>query len=196
MFRIATVFTKMTVLAVIGLLATAPTSDAQFRFAYGNHGGTRVGVSVGQPYYGGYYGGRGFYGSPYYQPYYPYGSTYSPYYVTPGYYYQPGYDYLAPTTNYQSFYPPNDYVDQAQMNNTASIQVVCPPNAELWFNGVKTQQTGAVRYFATPPLSGSTNSYEIRASWTDSSGAPVTQVRNINVTPNQQSVVNFTQANK
>jgi uncharacterized protein (TIGR03000 family) len=195
MYRFGSLFGKAAVLAVLGLFLVAQTSDAQVRFSYGSggHGGTRIGVGIGQPYYGGYYGGYGHYGSPYYySPYnYGYANQYysTPYYSTPYYYSDPLYYGYTPTTStYQSFYPPNM---PAQADNTAVIQVMCPPNAELWFSGYKTQQTGSTRIFQTPPLSGNSNSYELRATWTDQNGTPVTKTRTVQVTPNQQSVVNF-----
>src|SRR5207245_10829800 len=116
----------------------------------------------------------------------PYSGTYgSPYYG--GYYYnQPSYNYGDPSYNY--FQPSYGYVDSArptpyyypetsagagedQDPNVAMLQVRVPENAEIWFAGSKTNQTGPVRHFVSPSLQpGRTFTYEIRARWTDASG--------------------------
>jgi uncharacterized protein (TIGR03000 family) len=186
MFKSTLLFAKLAVLATAVVLMTAGESQAQ-RF-----GGGRGGFGGGRGGYGGYggygggfgvygvYGGYGGYG---YQPYYSgYGSYgYSPYNVygsTPYYYseswvpYQ-GYSPVTPaTTTYQSYYPPQS----DQTNNTAMVEVTCPPNAQLWFDNTATAQTGTNRHFATPPLSpGQTYTYEIRATWTQPDGTPMTK---------------------
>ena len=65
------------------------------------------------------------------------------------------------------------------------------PNAELWFNGVKTQQTGTKRTFTTPELApGKVYSYEIRARWMEK-GQEYDQTRTVTVQPGAQVVFAF-----
>jgi uncharacterized protein (TIGR03000 family) len=207
---------KVAALAAAILLGTAATSEAQhhgggshgggWHGGGGHHGGVNWGVSIGTPYFGAYYGspywggyGRGYYGGygyypSYgyaYEPYY-YGYGYSPYYYTasPYYnYYDSPVGYVQPGTSYQSFYPP-DYT--TQQNNSANILVIVPPNAEIWFDGKKTSQTGQERMFVTPELTpGKSFSYEVRATWMDSKGNAVTQTRTVMVEAGKRSTVNF-----
>jgi uncharacterized protein (TIGR03000 family) len=50
---------------------------------------------------------------------------------------------------------------------TAYIDLQVPESAEMWFQGVKTRQTGGLRKFESPPLpSGQAFAYEIRVRWT------------------------------
>jgi len=180
---------KVAVSALVLLFASAQTSEAQVRAFVGgggHRGGTQWGVSIGTPYYSGgaYRGGYG-YGAPY-----GYNYGYAPYYGSQSYYYTaPATVYVPPVTTYQSsYYPPIAY----QPDNTATIEVVVPAGAQLWIDGNSTSQTGTVRYFTTPPLTpGQTFTYDVRASWPDSSGAPATQQRTVQVQAGQQSVVNF-----
>ena len=173
---------------VAGLIAAALSlvaverSDAQFRFSIGG-GSSRI--TIGRPYYGGGYGYGGRYNN---YGYYPYNYGYSGNYA-PGWYGNPGYSYYPPVNNY---YVTPPVPPPAPMSSTATIEVHVPANADLWFDGTKTTQTGTTRVFVTPPLmAGSTNSYELRATWMDANGAPVTEARMIQVQPGQQSVVSL-----
>jgi uncharacterized protein (TIGR03000 family) len=66
-----------------------------------------------------------------------------------------------------------------------------PANAELWFGGVKTRSTGAVRKFQSPPLAdGGRYSYEVRARWQEN-GRTVTQRQRVLVTPGANITVRF-----
>jgi uncharacterized protein (TIGR03000 family) len=188
---------KSLVLATVGLLAATETCQAQVGVWYGGRGG-RVGVSVGQPYYGNYWGdgwGRGYYGG--YYPAYGYGGFYSPYaygYSMP-YYYDANPTFWS-NNSYQSFYPP-DGSQGFRTSNTATIEVMVPGDAQLWFDDNKTQQTGPMRIFETPPLTeGKSGTYEIRATWTDPSGQSVTKTRTVQIAPNQHSKVNFLEADR
>jgi uncharacterized protein (TIGR03000 family) len=212
---------------VVPLLA-AEKSFAQFGFGR-YRDGRGFGVSVGNPYYGGYgwgYGGYG-YGTGWYGPGYGYGSSYnlpSAYYTYPGSYsgtyyagnyYTPSYNgtsyapgstyspttlypsqmvaattgttgYLGGMRNTQSFYPPN-----MQDNRTAMISVQTPPDAEIWFEGEKTSQTGTSRLFRSPPLEAGQNySYDVKARWMEN-GKPVEQTRNVRVRAGEMAQVNF-----
>ena len=193
---------KLLVVAALGLLVAAETCQAQVGVWYGGGQGGRVGVSVGQPYYGNYgnyWGGdlgRGYYGG--YYPAYGYGGYYSPYgygYSMPYYYEQN--PMFAPSSSNQSFYPPDVSQSFVRTPNAATIEVMIPSNAQLTFDNNKTQQTGPMRFFETPPLTeGKTGTYELRASWTDPSGQPVIRTRTIQVSPNQHFRVNFMEADQ
>jgi uncharacterized protein (TIGR03000 family) len=55
----------------------------------------------------------------------------------------------------------------AATSNVARISVAVPSDdAEVWFQGVKTSQTGTERLYESPPLKpGSEYTYQIRARW-------------------------------
>jgi uncharacterized protein (TIGR03000 family) len=77
-------------------------------------------------------------------------------------------------------------------DNTAHIRMKLPANAEVWFEGVKTSQTGPVRDFVSPPLdSGKSFDYQIRVRWTEN-GQPVEQQRTVTVRANGWTVVDCT----
>jgi uncharacterized protein (TIGR03000 family) len=223
-------FTFVVAAAMVVPLLAAEKSFAQFGFGRYRDGGG-FGVSVGNPYYGGYgwgYGGYAPYGysTGWYGPGYVYGSSYnwpSAYYrpgaypgnyyagsyYTPSYYgtsYAPGYTYSPTTlypsqmvasttgttgylggmTNTQSFYPPN-----VQDNRTAMVNVQVPPDAEIWFEGEKTSQTGASRLFRSPPLeTGQNYSYDVKARWMEN-GKPIEQTRTARVRAGEMAQVNF-----
>jgi uncharacterized protein (TIGR03000 family) len=55
---------------------------------------------------------------------------------------------------------------KARPDNRARIWLRVPANAEVWFEGVKTRQSGTERYFYSPPLTpGLTYAYEVEARW-------------------------------
>jgi len=198
---------KAAVVAATVMLAAPAPADAQFGFysGGGGKGGNRWGISIGQPnYYGGNNYGGNRYGSPYYNQgygyqgypgyYRPYGYNsygYSPYNQGSYYYSQPAPVYITPVTN-QSYYPP-ETVTPAPAAAPATVEVRVPADAELWFDGTKTSQTGSQRIFATPPLPpGQAFTYEVRATWM-SGGAPMSQIRKVQVQAGQTSVVTFTE---
>jgi uncharacterized protein (TIGR03000 family) len=138
-------------------------------------------------WYGGWY-------NPWYYGDYPYG----------GY---PGYTsfYNGPTTYSDETYngepsPADGYTqDNAQRggpgrqidDNAAMIAVRVPENAELWFDGAKTAQTGQVRQFQTPALEpGQDYTYEVRARWTDN-GRTVDRRRKVNIHAGDRLGINF-----
>jgi uncharacterized protein (TIGR03000 family) len=64
-------------------------------------------------------------------------------------------------------------------------------DAELWFNGFKTQTKGQKREFLTPELlPGQTFTYELKLRWTVD-GKDLERTRNVRVQSGVQSVVNF-----
>jgi uncharacterized protein (TIGR03000 family) len=77
-------------------------------------------------------------------------------------------------------------------DNTASIEVLVPAGAKLWFDNNLTRETGTVRYFSTPELQpGRTFKYEVRASWIDDSGRAVTKTQEVSVEAGKRTVVGF-----
>jgi uncharacterized protein (TIGR03000 family) len=158
----------------------------------------------GTPYYGGFYGNQpygSYRGSPYQSGYYPYGSYapngyygYStPYYYSSSGYYTPGMGSMPTMSSYQSFYPPMSQPGMGgsgQGNGTAFIEIMVPAQAQITFDGTMTQQTGPVRFYSTPPITGN-STYEVTATWKDQTGNDVRRTRTVHVAPNQQTFVNF-----
>jgi uncharacterized protein (TIGR03000 family) len=172
-------FFTRAVLATALLIAVAPTvSFAQH--GHGGGGGRGGGWGIGVGGWGGgyypYYGGGGYGYAPY--SYYDYAPNYSNY-APPVPYYQ---DF--PVTGYQSNYPPSFPAD-----NSAMVEIRVPANAQVWFDGQQTQQTGANRFFNTPPLQ-KNGTYEVRATWNDN-GTPRTETKEVQVQPGQRSTVDF-----
>jgi uncharacterized protein (TIGR03000 family) len=59
---------------------------------------------------------------------------------------------------------------ETQPKAPAVIEVRVPAGAEVWFNGEKTQRTGTVRVFQSPPLEpGTRYAYDVKARWTEDS---------------------------
>ncbi len=202
-------------LAVSGLAAFSSEAQAQFR---GRSGGSGFGISFGTGgggYRGGYGGFGGGYGGGYrsgfgggyggygnnfgygrgYNSGFGYNSGYrsgvysSPLiYSSPQVYAQPSIVYPETSSSYQSFYPP---VSTTTTENTASITVNAPANAELWWNG--SFVTPGVRRFATAPLNADGSSQLFQARWIDSNGQTVTRSRQVKVMPNSQTTVDFMQ---
>ena len=84
-------------------------------------------------------------------------------------------------------------------HNEAHITLVVPPDAEVWFDGDKAQQTGPTREFVSPPLTpGQTYTYHVRVRWTEN-GKPVEQDRDIRVQAKEKvptAVLNAAEAMK
>ena len=181
MFKVRSIWLSACV-AVLALLAVPQTSEAQL-FIYG-----RGGLGLGRPYWGGYGGYP--YRSGFFGPSYSYSSWYSYWY---------SYSY----PSYSRFHIPSYITNssaapsQAAPNlNTSSIEVLCPPEAALWFNGRKSNQKGPTRKFLTPLLSEGSYTYDLRATWKDQSGKEVTRTREVLVMPNQDIVVNLSDEKK
>jgi uncharacterized protein (TIGR03000 family) len=175
-------------------------SGGRGNWGRGNWGGAS---GYGQGYYGYGYSPYGYGYSPYgygYSPRYGYGSSwYYPNYGYSSYYYEP--DYYGTNQGFSNFQPMynqnfNDYGAQGQGQfpqdaNTAHIMVRVPANAEIWFEDHKTQQTGQVREFVSPPLSPNTDySYHVRARWMEN-GREVTRDRNVPVRAGSMVNVDF-----
>jgi uncharacterized protein (TIGR03000 family) len=79
-------------------------------------------------------------------------------------------------------------------SHTARIQVRVPANAEVWFDGNKTSQTGNLRPFLTTELKpGMDYAYEIRVRWTEK-GQSREQTRKVTFRSGDRLTLNMTQA--
>jgi len=148
---------------------------------YGHHNGYGWGLGLGYwPSFGYGYGSR-----PYY--YGGYGADY--YYGPSDYVYDvPAYTYTAPTV----VVPAEGQQAIVNTNTTALLEVKVPASAELWFDGVKTAQTGALRHFETPVLEpGRSFVYDVRARWTDTSGRVVDRTRQVTIRAGARMGVDF-----
>jgi uncharacterized protein (TIGR03000 family) len=68
-----------------------------------------------------------------------------------------------------------------QPDNRAHIWLHVPADAEVWFNGVKTKQTGEVRYYFSPALAaGKQYTYQVEVRWSKD-GKPIEQKQQIDV---------------
>jgi uncharacterized protein (TIGR03000 family) len=150
----------------------------------GNRGGSYYGGNRGGGYYGGgyYRGGIGVYAGPYYD--YPYGYS-APSYVVPA----------APYYNSTPAAAAADYAPRADASDlTVHVTVRTQADAEVWFDGTKTRQTGAVREFESPELMrGREYTYEVRARWTQD-GKEVSRTRSIEVAAGARKTVDFTKS--
>jgi len=73
----------------------------------------------------------------------------------------------------------------------AQLIVAVPSGAEIWLEGAKTQKTGAVRTFESPPLTASLEySYQVRARWIEN-GREVEQTRKVMVHAGEKVNVSF-----
>jgi uncharacterized protein (TIGR03000 family) len=75
--------------------------------------------------------------------------------------------------------PDEDYAYGSADEAFALVRLRVPANAQVWFDGTATTQTGSLRPFIASSLEpGKDYSYEIRVRWTES-GKPVEQTRKI-----------------
>jgi len=156
-------------------------------------GGSRGGYSGGGNR-GGYYGGGsrgGYYGGGYRGGYYWGGIG-----VYPGAFYDYSYgvapSYVVPVAPYYGSMPAAPIADASDL--TVHVTVRAPTDAEIWFGGTKTSQTGAVREFESPELKpGRQYTYEVRARWTQD-GKAVSRTQSIEVSAGTRKTVDFTQS--
>jgi uncharacterized protein (TIGR03000 family) len=157
---------------VFGVLAVLTLPGASFAQRVGRHSGGSP-LYFGNPAYGGY-------SFPYYANTYLRGSVFNsglPSVPFPAYRYSPD---TSSTSN------------EVQNSNAAILELKVPENAEVWFEGDKTVQTGAVRYFVSPSLQpGRTFTYDIRARWTDLGGNPVDRTKQVKVQAGARVEVDF-----
>jgi uncharacterized protein (TIGR03000 family) len=79
----------------------------------------------------------------------------------------------------------------AQGEATVRLTVKLPADARLTIDDHLTKQTGAVRYFESPPLPpGRTYTYTLKASWTDKGEARSAE-RRVRVEPGKQYTIDF-----
>jgi uncharacterized protein (TIGR03000 family) len=75
---------------------------------------------------------------------------------------------------YRAYYPPNG-------NLPATIELTVPADAQVWFDGQATTQTGTLRRFVTPPLRANSDySYELKVRW-NQDGQQKEETRTISV---------------
>ncbi len=147
-----------------------------------------------------------------------YGLGYNPYgldyglggprldYGSPGYYWSPSYSYggygfpYAGSLSSRYFSPPapstlgTETRAQPRTENTAHLRLIVPENAQLWFEGQKTYQTGRIRNFVSPPLTpGTTYTYSVRIHYSGADGREVDDTRSIAVQANDWRTIDLTQ---
>jgi uncharacterized protein (TIGR03000 family) len=87
--------------------------------------------------------------------------------------------------------PALDPVPVAAEGTSVTVAVNVPEAAEVWFDGVKTSQTGPGRVFHSPPLRpGVSYLYLVRAKWSED-GREVEQVQTITVHAGERVQVAF-----
>jgi uncharacterized protein (TIGR03000 family) len=175
-------------LAVLGL----PGNSFAGKGGGGGHGGGGHSGGHSSAGHGGFYGGGSHGGYYHHGGYYPgiylglggYGYGYGPSYY-------PDYSYGEPGSSY--YYAPSVLPPAPTQDTTrALIEVRVPAEAEIWFEGDKTSQTGSVRQFVTPPVTpGKMFTYDIRARWTGADGKPVDLQRSVQFQAGQRLTVDF-----
>jgi uncharacterized protein (TIGR03000 family) len=74
----------------------------------------------------------------------------------------------------------------------ARVTVIVSPDADVFFDGTPTSETGAQRVFSTPPLNpGENYSYEIEAQWS-ANGQSFDRTRKVKITAGADVTVDFT----
>jgi uncharacterized protein (TIGR03000 family) len=158
-------------LTVTTVMASAGDAFAQRRGVYRGGGwGNSFGI------------GRG-----YYSPYNTYGSRYNstPYNYGSNYYYVDPIVQIPSTEIQQSFYP------APVVQQSANVVVVLPrADAQVWFDGAATSQSGMERTYTSPPLEPGTYVYSIRARWMEN-GKSVQRERRVNVQRGESVTVDF-----
>jgi uncharacterized protein (TIGR03000 family) len=128
------------------------------------------------------------------QSYYLHPASPGPYYVAPHYQYPPTAAMGPPPGGSpldEPLVPRALRVPEAPPPSPAEIEVRVPAGAEIWFNGEKTRQTGAVRVFRSPPLElGQRYAYDIKARWAEG-GKEVERTLHVPVTAGARQSVTF-----
>jgi uncharacterized protein (TIGR03000 family) len=87
--------------------------------------------------------------------------------------------------------PPLDPVPFASDGTNVTVEVSVPPDAQVWFDGDKTAQTGPGRLFRSPPLQpGVAYLYLVRAKWSEG-GGQVEQLQTVSVHAGERVRVAF-----
>jgi uncharacterized protein (TIGR03000 family) len=90
------------------------------------------------------------------------------------------------------YYVPSD--ELRVPDDRARIRLRVPADAEVWFEGLKTTQTGTVRDYFSPTLTpGNSYTYRIRVRWMDQ-GKPVERERDVHVRANSRQEEDFNKA--
>jgi uncharacterized protein (TIGR03000 family) len=193
---------RTAVCALVVALAAETTASAGWPGYYGggwNGYGTNFGYNGINQY--GYYPwttGPFYDPAPLYYSYYSYPRYYS-YYSYPAYSYSYWPSYVVPesvvtaptTREYQSFYPA-ETSRISPPRDEAAVVVRTAADAELWFDGVATKQTGRIRTFETPELRpGKGYLYEVRVRWMEN-GMPVERMRTVAVAAGQTVDIDLT----
>src|SRR5207237_10503402 len=83
--------------------------------------------------------------------------------------------------------------EQPRQENAVHLQLLVPENAEVYFDGAKTSQTGKRREFTSPPLSpGNRYTYRVSVRYTGPDGKQVNDTRDIYIRPNDWFTIDFT----
>ncbi len=106
--------------------------------------------------------------------------------------------YAVSPSGLRPVYPPSvatvfstPLVEPVPEYHTAHLTVHVPIDAELWFENVRTLQTGTARRFVSPPLlPGRSYVYDVRAVWTEN-GKEIAQNRRVRVSGGQQLSIDF-----
>ena len=78
-----------------------------------------------------------------------------------------------------------------QRDTRAHIWLRVPTDAEVWFDGIKTKQTGALRHYFSPPLTtGKSYSYQVQVRW-QKDGKTIEQKRRIDVRAGESLQLNL-----
>jgi uncharacterized protein (TIGR03000 family) len=141
----------------------------------------------------------GYYGGGRYREYYSYGRGWGGFANYPDS--LPAYPPLGPFRTYRVAVQPPAHVEPMPItvppaDGAARLEVQAPPDAEIWIEGSKTQQTGPTRWYFSPPLGpGVTYAYQIRARWMVD-GRPVEQTQTVAVSAGARVRVQFSQASR
>jgi uncharacterized protein (TIGR03000 family) len=142
------------------------------------------------PYYGYPYGG--------YDGYYPYSygygmsafGSYAPFY---GGLSLPAYPLVAGYGAYSGIGAAQPTSERPPPDDAVHLQLTVPENAEVWIDGAKSTQTGAVREFVSPALTpDSRYSYKITVRYTNAQGKEVEDTRQIRFQANDWFSIDFT----
>lgn len=133
----------------------------------------------------------GYYGGSRYREYYSFGrgALMADFPIPLPSYYGPGRYHRPPPPG--ALPPPGPPLPLAGDPTAAHLEVRVPADAEVWLEGMKTHQTGALRLFASPPLvTDQDYVYEIKAKWSEDA-RPIEQSRSVTVRAGQRLRVDF-----
>jgi uncharacterized protein (TIGR03000 family) len=98
------------------------------------------------------------------------------------------------TQAYRNYPPAEVEQTNAPADNKVRVHLIVPAEAEVWFDGERTSETGRTRDYVSPALTpGKHYSYAIRARWIEN-GQPVDQTRKVTVGAGAVTTVDFTKS--